>query len=149
MADCIHCVRKTLRLMPEEAKELAEKSKSVHMNEAEYIRFLIRQKPSDYPEIRKLIKELINEVNRIGININQIAFHNNAELYSKKDKEQLMAYMQKLNHSVNEVVVKIGNQKDIAHEGLWYFFSCQTLKEVFRLCYESRKDTEWEAGWCN
>ena len=103
MADCIHCVRKTLRLMPEEAKELAEKSKSVHMNEAEYIRFLIRQKPSDYPEIRKLIKELINEVNRI-------AFHNNAELYSKKDKEQLMAYMQKLNHSVNEVVVKIGNQ---------------------------------------
>ena len=89
MADCIHCVRKTLRLMPEEAKELAEKSKSVHMNEAEYIRFLIRQKPSDYPEIRKLIKELINEVNRIGININQIAFHNN---------------------SVNEVVVKIGNQ---------------------------------------
>lgn len=110
MADCIHCVRKTLRLMPEEAKELAEKSKSVHMNEAEYIRFLIRQKPSDYPEIRKLIKELINEVNRIGININQIAFHNNAELYSKKDKERLMAYMQKLNHSVNEVVVKIGNQ---------------------------------------
>ena len=53
MADRIHCVRKTLRLMPEEAKELAEKSKSVHMNEAEYIRFLIRQKPSDYPEIRK------------------------------------------------------------------------------------------------
>lgn len=110
MVDRIHCVRKTLRLMPEEAKELAEKSKAAQMNEAEYIRFLIRQKPSDYPEIRKLIKELINEVNRIGININQIAFHNNSELYSKKDKEQLMAYMQKLNRSVNEVVMQIGNQ---------------------------------------
>ena len=41
------------------------------MNEAEYIRLLISQKPNDYPEVRKILKELINEVNRIGININQ------------------------------------------------------------------------------
>ena len=42
------------------------------MNEAEYIRLLISQKPSDYPEVSNLLKELINEINRIGININQI-----------------------------------------------------------------------------
>mgnify|MGYP002711622132 CR=1 FL=1 len=58
----------------------------------------------------KLLKELINEVNRIGININQIVFNSNAQLYSKKDKEQLVAYMKKLNQSVSEAVVKIGNQ---------------------------------------
>ena len=63
------------------------------MNEAEYIRLLISQKPNDYPEVRKLLKELINEINRIGININQIVFNSNAQLYSKKDKEQLVAYM--------------------------------------------------------
>lgn len=30
------------------------------------------QKPNDYPEIRILLRELINEVNHIGININQM-----------------------------------------------------------------------------
>ena len=110
MADTVHCVRKTLRLMPDEAKVLAKIAKDNGMNEAEYLRFRIRQKPKDYPDIRKLLKELINEVNRIGININQIVFNSNAQMYSKKDKEQLVAYMKKLNQSVSEAVVKIGNK---------------------------------------
>ena len=108
MADKVHCIRKTLRLMPQEAKVLSDKANG--MNEAEYIRLLISQKPNDYPEVRKLLKELINEINRIGININQIVFNSNAQLYSKKDKEQLVTYMKKLNQSVSEAVVKIGNQ---------------------------------------
>ncbi|MDD3040629.1 MobC family plasmid mobilization relaxosome protein [Bacteroides sp.] len=110
MADSIHCIKKTLRLMPREAKELAEKAKDVGMREAEYIRVLIRQKPNDYPEIRKLLKSLINEVNRIGININQIVFNHNSGLYLEEDKNRLVAYMRKLNTSVNEVVMQIGNQ---------------------------------------
>ena len=60
MADKVHCIRKTLRLMPEEAKMLAKKACDNRMNEAEYIRLLISQKPNDYPEVRKLLKELIN-----------------------------------------------------------------------------------------
>lgn len=110
MADSIHCIKKTLRLMPEEAKILAEKAKEAGMNEAEYVRLLIRQKPNDYPEIRKLLKTLINEVNRVGININQIAFNHNSELYSEDDKSRLVAYMRKLNSAVSEVVMQIGNQ---------------------------------------
>ena len=110
MADKVHCIRKTLRLMPEEAKMLAKKACDNGMHEAEYIRLLISQKPNDYPEVRKLLKELINEINRFGININQIVFNSNAQLYSKKDKEQLVAYMKKLNQSVIEAVVKLGNQ---------------------------------------
>ena len=105
MADKVHCIRKTLRLMPEEAKMLAKKACDNGMNEAEYIRLLISQKPNDYPEVRKILKELI-----IGININQIVFNNNAGLYSKEDKTQLIAYMRKLNQKVDEAVVKIGNQ---------------------------------------
>ena len=50
MADKVHCIRKTLRLMPEEAKMLAKKACDNGMNEAEYIRLLISQKPNDYPE---------------------------------------------------------------------------------------------------
>ena len=79
-------------------------------NDSEYIRLLISQKPNDYPELRKILKELINEVNRIGININQIVLNSNAGLYSKEDKTQLIAYMRKLNQKVDEAVVKIGNQ---------------------------------------
>ena len=109
MADKVHCVRKTLRLTPSEAKLLEEKSTNAGMNEAEYLRFLISQKPNDYPEIRKRIKELINEVNHIGVNINQIVHHHNYELYSKADRAQLIAYMRKLNATLKEAVVSLGN----------------------------------------
>lgn len=110
MADTIHSVRKTLRLMPKEAKELADKASAAGMNEADYLRLLISQKPNDYPEIRKELRELINEVNRIGVNVNQIVFRANAGMYSGADKSQLVAYMRKLNTLVSEAVVKIGNQ---------------------------------------
>ena len=110
MADKIHCVKKTLRLTPAESRLLSEKAEAFHMNEAEYLRFLISQKPNDYPEIRQELKQLINEVNHIGVNINQIVHHHNYELYSKEDRQQLIAYMKKLNNTVKEVVVRLGNQ---------------------------------------
>lgn len=109
MAGRQHSVDKLLRMTPEEAKMLASKAKSSEMSETAYLRLLISQKPNDYPEIRKLLKGLINEVNRIGVNINQITFNHNAELYSKEDKEQLIAYMRKLNLEVKKVVDMIGN----------------------------------------
>lgn len=110
MADKVYTVRKTLRLRPEEAKVLEFRAKEAGLNEAEYLRLLISQKPNDYPEIRKLLRDLINEINHIGVNINQIVFHHNASFYSKQDKEHLIAYMKKLNVSVNEAVGRIGNQ---------------------------------------
>ena len=110
MADSIHCIKKTLRLMPYEAKMLAEKSELAGMCEADYLRLLISQKPNDYPELRRLLRDLINEINRIGININQLVYNHNAGFYSKQDKEHLFAYMKKLNVTVKEAVVQIGNQ---------------------------------------
>ena len=71
---------------------------------------LISQTPNDYPEIRQELKQLINEVNHIGVNINQIVHHHNYELYLKEDRQQLIAYMKKLNNTVKEVVVRLGNQ---------------------------------------
>ena len=55
MADKVHCIRKTLRLMPQEAKVLSDKAKANGMNEAEYIRLLISQKPNDYPEVAEAV----------------------------------------------------------------------------------------------
>lgn len=109
MADTIHCIKKTLRLMPVEAKMLAEKADASGMCEADYLRLLISQKPNDYPEIRKLLKNLINEINHIGTNVNQIVHNHNMEFYSKEDKERLFAYLRKLNMVVKEVVAQIGD----------------------------------------
>lgn len=110
MADSIHCIKKTLRLMPVEAEKLAEKSKEAGMCEADYLRLLITQKPNDYPEIRLLLKDLINEVNAIGNNINQITRNHNSKIYREADRELLSAYMKKLNLLVKEVAEKIEKQ---------------------------------------
>ena len=68
----------------------------------------------DYPEIRQDCKRLINEVNRIGKNINQIVYRHNANWYTKSDKELLIAYMKKLNDTLEETVQAIGNYKNTA-----------------------------------
>ena len=55
------------------------------------------------------MKELINEVNAIGNNINQITRNYNSKLYRTEDRELLSAYMKKLNMTVRETADKIGN----------------------------------------
>lgn len=106
-------VVKHYRMTTEDAKAFHEKAERAGMTEAEYFRLLITQKPSDYPEIRSGLKDLVNEVNRIGVNVNEIVYSHNAALYSVADKERLYAYMQKLNHTVKKAVKEIGNHEDI------------------------------------
>lgn len=101
---------KKFRLSVKDAKLLKAKAEEADMTESEYLRLMISQKPNNYPEVRKLLRDLINEVNRIGININQITYNHNAELYSADDKERLIAYMRKLNTAVAKVVDIVGNQ---------------------------------------
>ncbi len=103
-------VKKTLRLIREDSELLCQKAKQAGMNENEYLRMLIRDKASDVPEIRGLLKSLINEVNHIGVNVNQIAKSSNAGYFNGADRQQLLAYMQKLNAAVGQVVAKLGNQ---------------------------------------
>lgn len=103
-------VRVTVRFTPDEAAELKTKAKEADMTESAYLRLAASQTPSDYPEIRKLLKSLINEINHIGVNINQIVKNNNSGLYSETDKERLTAYLRKLIVTVDEAVKSIGNQ---------------------------------------
>lgn len=105
-----HSVSKLLRITPTEAELLKENSEKAGMTESQYLRLMISQKPNDYPEVRQLLRNLINEVNRIGVNINQITYSHNAGLYSADDKERLVAYMRKLNVAVAKVVDMVGNQ---------------------------------------
>ena len=95
---------KKFRISPEEAKVLANKVELANMTESEYLRLMISQKPNDYPKIRILLKELINEVNHIGTNYN-------SGFYSEDDKDRLVAYMRKLNIEVNKVYETINKGK--------------------------------------
>lgn len=100
---------KPFRLTRQEADRLKKQAQESGMKESAYIRLLLSQKPNDYPEIRILLKELINEVNAIGNNINQITRNYNSKLYRTEDRELLSAYMKKLNMTVRETVDKIGS----------------------------------------
>ena len=102
---------KKFRLSPREASMLADKAQQANMTESEYLRLMISQKPSDYPEIRVLLRELINEVNHIGTNINQIVHNDNSGMYSEDDKGRLVAYMRKLNMEVNNVYKTVNEGK--------------------------------------
>ncbi|MBE5934293.1 MAG: MobC family plasmid mobilization relaxosome protein [Lachnospiraceae bacterium] len=106
MSDKNYSVRKTLRLTPEQAQMLAYKSKEANMSEAEYLRLMISQKPKDYPKLRGLCKELINEINRIGVNINQIVYNHNCDFYSTDDKLRLISYLKSITKAVKEVTEK-------------------------------------------
>lgn len=101
-------VVRNYRLSSEEARAFRTQADRAGMSESDYFRLLISQKPNDYPEIRGSMKELINEVNRIGVNINEIVHNNNSELYSLADKERLVAYMRKLNETMEKAVEQLG-----------------------------------------
>lgn len=103
-------VVKPFRMTEKEARELQLNARQRGLKESAYIRLLLSQKPKDYPEIRILLAELINEVNAIGNNINQITRNYNSKLYRKSDRELLTAYMKKLNLLVKEAVEKLGHQ---------------------------------------
>ena len=102
-------LRKAYRLTKEQDEELKRKVGELGMTESEFIRLLITQKPKDYPEIRQMLTGLIGEVNRIGVNINEIVHNNNSMLYSDSDKSRLFAYMLTLNEKLNKVVDDIGD----------------------------------------
>jgi hypothetical protein len=103
-------VIKPFRMTKQEAEQLKKWAEERNLKESAYLRLLLSQKPNDYPEIRILLKELINEVSAVGNNINQITRNYNSKLYRVEDREMLLAYMKKLNQSVREVTEKLGNQ---------------------------------------
>lgn len=100
----------SFRVSEGEAKLLRQRAKEHEMNESEYLRMMINQRPNDYPKVAALIKQLVNEVNHIGVNINQIVKNYNSSFYSVDDKNRLHAYMRKLNVTVKEVVTMLGNE---------------------------------------
>ena len=102
-------IRKHFKLTEETAKLLEERSKAESMNESEYIRYLLLNQ-SENPSIKELeleIMRLRNEINKIGLNVNQIVKNNNSHLYRESDKIDLIKYMEEINGLVEELVTML------------------------------------------
>ena len=96
--------RKEIRLSSEELEELNRKAKERGLTDSQYLRMLITNRPRDYPELLEALQNLTNEINHIGININQITKNNNSGLYHESDKKRLYIYMKQIKESVMQVV---------------------------------------------
>lgn len=73
-------LRKHFKFTEETARILEERSKAEKMNKSEYIRYLLLNQ-SEYPRSKELeleIMRLRNEINKIGVNVNQIVKNNNS-----------------------------------------------------------------------
>ena len=84
-------LRKHFKLTEETANLLAERSKAENMNESEYIRYLLLNQ-SEHLSSRELeleIMRLRNEINKIGVNVNQIVKNNKSQFYRENDKIEL------------------------------------------------------------
>ena len=96
--------RKEIRLSCEELEELNRKAKERGLSDSQYLRMLITNRPRDYPELLEALQNLTNEINHIGININQIVKNNNSGLYHESDKKRLYVYMKQIKEAVMQVV---------------------------------------------
>lgn len=88
-------LRKHFKLTEETARILAERSKAENMNESEYIRYLLLNQ-SENPRSKELeleVMRLRNEINKIGVNVNQIVKNNNSQFYRENDKIELSSLL--------------------------------------------------------
>ena len=102
--DRTRCRRKAIRFTDYEIKRIERDAEERGMNFSQYIRFLTKNKPGEHIEVIKVFKELINEINHIGNNVNQIARSCNWGFYTEEDKKILFAYMREINYKVNELI---------------------------------------------
>ena len=99
-------IRKHFKLTEETAKLLAERSRVENMNESEYIRYLLLNQ-SENPRSRELeveVMRLRNEINKIGINVNQIVKNNNSYIYSMSDKKELLLKMDSIRDILSRLM---------------------------------------------
>lgn len=99
--------KRSFRLSEQEVAYLQNAAAENSISMSRYIRMLIdADMEKGIVEKRRLQnllrRDLINEINHIGININQITRSHNENLYSEHDKRKLFALMKKLNEMVSQ-----------------------------------------------
>lgn len=99
---------KSVRLTEDEMKRLRYEAGARGMKVSDYMRMRLFERHSDKPEFQKMISSLTFELNKIGTNINQIAYRSNAGILSENDKLYLKEMMIDAQNILLEIV-KHGN----------------------------------------
>lgn len=99
--------RKEIRLSGTELEELRRQADEMGVSESQFLRMLITNRPRDYPAIRQELQRLNNEINHIGVNINQIVHNHNSRLYSEEDRHRLYVLMKRLKDLIQQVIEKL------------------------------------------
>ena len=89
----------------------AEADKKAGGNLSSYIRqLMLSQSTSTNPELQKELQELRIELNRIGVNVNQIAKSNNKGFYRKEDPKQLLENQEAIITLFQQILDKINSK---------------------------------------
>lgn len=94
----IYTERFELRLSIYEAKILREAAAEYNLTPSDYIRIQLNNTNVKLLSAENIYdrKGLINEINHIGVNINQIVKNHNSHMYSDYEKKKLFAMMKKV-----------------------------------------------------
>lgn len=100
-------IQKTLRISEKESRIVNQEAKKYGLSVNQYFKMLLLHRPKDYPEIRELLTDLRNEVNRVGNNINQIARKANESFIERADITLVITWLKKLVASTDSVLGEI------------------------------------------
>ena len=90
--------RLQLRLTPEEKENLLSKAAEARMTVSDYIANLLENKKV---QLEKNIPALIYEINKIGVNINQIAYIGNSQRYVNEE------LLNRVHQDMNEIKILV------------------------------------------
>lgn len=116
-------IQKTLRISEKESRIVNQEAKKYGLSVNQYFKMLLLHRPKDYPEIREILTDLRNEVNRVGNNINQIARKANESFIDRSDITLVITCLKKLVVSTDSVlgeIMEITRLKKNRMEGLAY-----------------------------
>lgn len=99
--------RKEIRLSAAEQEKLQKEAAKMGVTESGFLRMLLTDRPRDHPEIREELRRLNQEVNHIGVNINQIVHNHNSRLYSEEDRRRLYISMKQLKNLAGQILEKL------------------------------------------
>ena len=100
-------IQKTLRISEKESRIVNQEAKKYGLSVNQYFKMLLLHRPKDYPEIREILTDLRNEVNRVGNNINQIARKANESFIDRSDITLVITCLKKLVVSTDSVLGEI------------------------------------------
>lgn len=102
-------VRKSFRMSEDDEQFLRSQCELYGMNDSQYFRHMLKKMQNSSETMARpkeeflAIKELTDEINHIGININQIVRNVNMLYYSDHEKRKLFALMEEVKKKVAEL----------------------------------------------